>query len=493
MTQFEKLTPLHSQTKIIWSFYADILDDFWIKKIGALEVDCLRLVLGEDSVTSVRDKISKIRKEAEKNHLVPPSILMDFLPSVRGRISKLKEPRDLNLGDRVTLEKIDPEDLKDLDELARDKNKIFIHCKCETGEMFKKDSHVFFGYGNLLLKVENIEKNKITALVEQGGKIFSHMEIHVPETKPVPSISDIPLDKLKSLLKNGVEYIVVPGVSQPKELAELRERLKKEFKELAPWIFLNVDSFSISKSVNKYLPYVDGLFVPRMEMALSMNPSLVPIVTKEMIQRANDFGKVVIVASEMLGSMRRNITPTRAEVSDIANAVLDGSDAVVLSEEIPFGSNAEPSLQMMRSIIESAEKKSGIAPNWIKLAPAIKGEFDAVSYTAYKTAERLKAKAIVCITKEGNTPLRLASYRAPIPVIAVTFSKEVLQKLKIVRGVTGLCLDIEPNIDQVFPRVNEKLLNESWLSKGDVIIFVTVSISPIGKDLSNLFSVQRLF
>ena len=117
---------------------------------------------------------------------------------------------------------------------------------------------------------------------------------------------------------------------------------------------------------------------------------------------------------------------------------------------------------------------------------------DAITFNAYKTAQGVGAKAIVCITKDGNTAIRLASFRVPVPVIAVTFSSETRDKLRVVRGVQTLYLDMEPNIDNVLPTVNDFLLKESWLKKGDNIIFVAVTLSSLSEEASNLFTIQKL-
>jgi len=233
--------------------------------------------------------------------------------------------------------------------------------------------------------------------------------------------------------------------------------------------------------------------ISRREMALTLNPVTVPMITKEIIQRCNDEAKIVLTASEMLASMRHNVTPTRAEVSDIANAVIDGTDAVLLSEEVANGRFGDKAVEVMaRIIIDIESAATNIKPNWIKHTPTVANEMDAIAYHALRSAERVGAKAIVTITKNGNTPLKLASFRAPVPIIAVTFSAAVKRRLAIVRGVQTLLLDIDPNIDQVLPIVNDQLVRSSWLQAGDAVIFVAITLSPVGREASNLFTIQTL-
>jgi pyruvate kinase len=146
----------------------------------------------------------------------------------------------------------------------------------------------------------------------------------------------------------------------------------------------------------------------------------------------------------------------------------------------------------MDRIILDTEKRGASELNWLKVSPSIETGMDAIAYSAYLTAERVRAKAIVCVTKEGNTALRLASFRAPVPVIAVTFSERVAKKLSLARGVQALVLKMDPNIGEVLPIVNEQLVRQSWLKPGDKIIFVSITISSVSAKGSNLFTVQEL-
>ena len=225
---------------------------------------------------------------------------------------------------------------------------------------------------------------------------------------------------------------------------------------------------------------------------MTVNPAIIPMITKEINQIADDHAKIVLTASEMLGSMRRGATPTRAEVSDIANAIHDGSDALVLSEEVAHGPFAVQALGVIDRIILDTEKPTSSELNWMKLSPTIESIMDAVAYHAYRTAERVGAKAIVCVTRGGNTALKLASFRAPVPVIAVTFDKRVAKKLSLARGVQPLVLHVDPNFGEVLTEVNDQLIRQSWLKSGDKIIFVSITISSVSAKGSNLCTVHRL-
>ena len=225
--------------------------------------------------------------------------------------------------------------------------------------------------------------------------------------------------------------MVIPGVATVTQIKQLREKFPKG-ESRSPWLVYRIDSESAHSKMRQVISSIDGIIVSRRELALSTNPALVPILTKEMVQDCHVNSKLSIVASEMLGSMQFNATPTRAEVSDIANAVFDGADAIVLSEDVPSGNYAKKAYELAQSVIldlDNSEKHH--EQNWLAGECETKDEMDAICINALKTAKRVNAKAIVCITKSGNTALRLSSLNHDIPVIAVTFDKQIKRKLNI--------------------------------------------------------------
>jgi pyruvate kinase len=213
---------------------------------------------------------------------------------------------------------------------------------------------------------------------------------------------------------------------------------------------------------------------------------------KEMIQYVHKHSKLCCIESDMLLSMNLNPTPTRAEVSDIANSVIDGVDAVFLPEDLSKGLYPEKAFQLCKRIICDVEQSAAVSQNWQKDELKIESEEDAISYHAYQTALRVGAKALVCITKSSNTVRKLASYMPKVPIVAVTFSIHVARKLALIRGVSTLVLENHPGIDSVLPVVNQSLREYSWLKSGSKVVFVTVTLSSLSENASNLFSVQTI-
>ncbi len=246
-------------------------------------------------------------------------------------------------------------------------------------------------------------------------------------------------------------------------------------------------------SLEGVLDHVHGVVVARLDLALTTSATSIPMVSKQVMKLCNERAKTIITASEMLSSMQRNPTPTRAEVSDIANAVLDSTDAVMLSEDVASGKYGNYALDTMSAAIVDAEAQPRKYGGWDATMPEISDpQVDSISFAAYRSAERVGAKAIICLTKGGNTAFRLSSFRAPIPIIAVTFNKSTFRQLNLVRGVEAHLLEMDPTIDNVLPVVSEKLVTESWLKHGDKIVFVSISLSSLGTENSNLFTIQTL-
>jgi pyruvate kinase len=465
-------------TKVVWSFSSQVLDSDLAGTIAGESFTAVRLVNHGDDASRVPRFIEELTKVGASQALDSPSVMIDLSEGARASVTGLSEPVEVQFGSKLTFS------------ATAGKGDYQLRTKNWDG-LFKNNALVFVGYGQVVLRVLEVAKDSVSLEILQGGTIFPNMEIHIPETRSPRSLRNIDSNLLKSVLTKRIEYLVLPGILDGEEISNFRKMIS-ELSETPPWLFLRIDSLAVYQNLDELLPHVEGVLISRRELALTTNPATIPMLTKEIIQKCNDFAKVVVTASEMLGTMRRSPTPTRAEVSDIANAIHDGSDALVLSEEVTHGRFGSRALGVMNRIIADSESSRNAGANWVKFSPAIQNEVDAVAFSAYTTAERVRAKALVCVTVAGNTAVKLASYRPPLPIIAVTFDKDVYRRLKIVHGVQPLLLESEPSIDQVLPTVTERLVRESWLRSGDKIVFVSITRSSLGLEGSNLLTVQQL-
>lgn len=464
------------RTKVIKSFEGAALSPGEAEHVLREEVDVVRLVYKPESTESIKNFLDILAK-SESTHSVP--VMIDVSGWKQGSLCNLRDVREVGFGEKVTFSPIGGS------------GSYQIRTE-HWSELFVEGGTVYLGTGMVALKILAVRDNLVELVVEQGGTIHPDMEIVIPETRKDPERYQIDLEQLGPILNCGVDYLVVPGQWPSSRLCDFRAELQKTYGDRSPWLIVKVDSGDVYERLETLLSYVDGVLISRREMALTVNPATVPMITKEIIQLCNDEARIVVTASEMLASMRYNATPTRAEVSDMANAVIDGTDAIVLSEEVANGKYGSQAVAVTHRIIQDIEAQQAVKPNWIKASPPIHSEMDAVASSAYRTAERINSKALVTITKAGNTAIKLSSFRPPIPIIAVTFSPWVRRKLAIVRGVETILLEMDPNLDEVLPVVNDRLVRNSWLKAGDSIVFVAITLSPLSREASNLLTIQTL-
>ena len=470
------------QTVVVWSVYAECLTEKMISALKHGNARAIRLVVLSGQEKLLANSLNLL-KDAFQGHQISVPILVDVNQPARGVIRGFLGPKKIEFGDVLTFSR------------SQDKKDGFFHVESKEWEsFFRQNELVYLGTGAVVLRTKEVSRELAYFEAIQGGTIFPEMEVHVPSTRPSPKDEDL-CGLFKILIDSDyVDFIVIPGFDEPSELKKV-VRLVEGKGNKAPWLILKITSRKVYEDLDSLLPLVKGVLIPRVELGLAVDPVRVPMITKDVIQVCQANSKIALVASEILASMRHNATPTRAEVSDIANAVLDGADGVVISEELPYGDHGFRGLELAGKTVQDVETgmRKGFHYNWTKRDPIVSDELRAVTFAAYRTAKRTRAKAIVCISEHGNTVLHLASYRTGIPIIAVTRSESVLRRLALVRGVYGFQLEDYPDIDHVLPQVNDLLLREaSWLKEGDKFVFVSVTISSIGKAESNLFTVQAL-
>lgn len=464
------------RTTVVWSFESNCLNDGLIDTIKSQDVDAIRLASDAGEMSTCLSFLEKLKSQDGITDRTP--VLVDLHSHPRGVI-RVKDSQgcDFKFGETLSFSPKEGE------------GDFFIQTS-EWESLFADDCAVYIGSGDLALKVSSFDSGKASLEVVQGGRIFDGMEIHVPSTRTPVRFEDISEDSWAAAQSPLVDGVILPSFERAEDLQHITDKVKSL--DHQPWVFLKIGSAETYGALEKLLPLVQGVVISRVELSMGMDPVQVPMLTKEVIAKCNRFAKISLVASEMLGSMRYNATPTRAEVSDIGNAVFDGADGVILSEDLPHGTHAVRGLELAKKTVFDVEQSDEEPKNWQKFMPRVREEIEAVTYAAYRAAYRNDAKAIVCITKQGNTALHLASFDITTPIIAVTLSEDVVRRLELVKGVEGFYLDELPPIDEVLPLINNMLLRDSWLKEGDKYVFVSVTISSLGQVDSNLFTIQTL-
>jgi pyruvate kinase len=328
--------------------------------------------------------------------------------------------------------------------------------------------------GKLLFKV--IETNKTDTVklkVHFGGKLSSRKGVNLPNTKiSLPSLTEKDERDLAYILTQpDINWIALSFVRKAEDMKDLRRRLE-EVNHPAK-ILAKIEKPEAIKNIDKIIKASNGIMVARGDLGIEIPIEQLPLAQKMIIRKCIQRARPVIVATHMLDSMITSPTPTRAEVTDVANAVLDGTDAVMLSGETSVGRYPAKVVEAMNKIIEEAEKQYEYAIVDKRPMPAKKSRTflsDAICFNAAKTADEVNARALVGMTASGYTAFKLSSYRPKTPIFAFSDSKHMLKVLALTWGVRGYYYDKFSTTDETIEDVTHILKDKEVIRKGDIIV-----------------------
>ncbi len=327
-----------------------------------------------------------------------------------------------------------------------------------------KGNQIFIYDGLIKLEVVKSDEQEITCKVLEGGKISSRKGVNCPGVSiSLYAPTDKDLKDIAFCTKLGVDYFAASFVRRQEDIARIREvsatqsSQKIEIKGFSTIdlgakripIISKIEHEDALKNYDEILSVTDGVMIARGDLGIEISPEEVPLIQKDLIGRANKAGVISVVATEMLESMTFNPRPTRAEASDVANAILDGADAVMLSGETATGKYPEKTVQYMDNIIAIAEKTvKGRDPYWI--SDSVKqNKTEAIAYAACQAANIVKAKTILAVTRSGSTPRIISKYRPTQHLVAATPYQNVVRELQVVWGVAGVKMPVARTTDQM--------------------------------------------
>jgi pyruvate kinase len=461
-------------TKIIYSCEPEKLDYKTYEKMQD-HFDALRITYAPSNIEKILSFTKKVAKARESKQLPPLMIDVSYRP--RAVVVDLKAPMEVKSGDSIKLS------------CEKDLGEIQISSQ-EWDKLFQKDARVYFGYGDICASVSKVDNKVVVLDILQEGIVSNNMELHIPITYTPASIFDLSFIDIGPFLDLAIDYVIIPGIPSRRQIELVRKKLLTAKTPI--WIITKVDSKQAYDSLDDILEVSDGVMISRNDLGLTMDPASVPILVKDIIKRCRQKARAVFVASEMLATMKYNFFPTRAEVSDIANAAGDQADAVVMSSDISLGPHVQRSLQLTNKILCDIEAYSKTEDIFSNVDTEIEDIFSSVAFHSYRVAKRVGAKAIVCLSEYGNTALRIASYRPQIPIIVVTFSKTTCRKMSIVFGSSAFFLEQETNLDNIFPELKALLKKETWLKSKDSFVLVSTNLSSLSHKASNLFTIQQI-
>lgn len=334
-------------------------------------------------------------------------------------------------------------------------------------------SNVLISDGLIQLAVEKIEDRLVYAKVIKGGIIFSHKGINVPGLKlKTAVITEKDKKDLIFGLKQGVDFIALSFVAEAKDILDLKKLINKYKPKNQVQVVAKIERLEAFQKRHEIIKVTDAIMVARGDLGIEVPQAKVPLMQKELIMDCLTAAKPVIVATQMLDSMIQNPKPTRAEVSDVANAVIDGADAVMLSGETAFGKYPLETVQVMQDIIIATEK-SPFQKNISSHADKQDSDIRAVADSVFHLASNTKAKLIVAFTHSGFTAKVISRYRAEIPVVAMVIEEHIGRSLDLVWGVKSYVVKECDNLDELLASSEKLLLKDKRVRTGDKIVFVS--------------------
>lgn len=342
--------------------------------------------------------------------------------------------------------------------------------------------------GLLELKVLAIEGEEVRCQVVNGGLLKNNKGINLPGVRvSAPSLTEKDLADLDFCLWADVDYIALSFVRTHEDVEQIKRIIYAAGKDIP--VVAKIEKPEALRNFNKILKVVDAVMVARGDLGVEMKAEKVPLIQKKIIKACNEAGKPVITATQMLESMITNPRPTRAETSDVANAIIDGTDAVMLSGETAAGKYPVEAVDTMVRIardLETAGFGSCSDPPAL-VTPSIA---QAVGEAACRAAVSLKAKAIAVFTQSGSTAALISRFRPPIPIVAFTSTSQIQRKLSLYWGVRTRTIQSLENMEQQIA-VAEQLLLSAGLKKGDIVVIIMGT--PIeARGSTNLMKIHKL-
>ncbi|MEU5382622.1 MULTISPECIES: pyruvate kinase [Kitasatospora] len=345
--------------------------------------------------------------------------------------------------------------------------------------------------GRVCLEVTHVEGPRVHCIVIEGGLVSDHKGLNLPGVAvSVPALSDKDVEDLRWALRTGADVIALSFVRSGKDVEAVHRIMAEEGRRIP--VIAKIEKPQAVENLESIVDAFDGIMVARGDLGVELPLEQVPIVQKRAVKLAKRNAKPVIVATQMLDSMINASRPTRAEASDVANAVLDGTDAVMLSGETSVGKYPVETVKTMARIVEAAEQDV-LAAGLPELTPSSKPRTQggAVARAAAEIGDFLDAKYLIAFTRSGDTARRLTRYRSPIPVLAFTCEPAVRSQLALTWGVETFLGPFVTTTDELVAQVDSALLSLGRCKPGDVVI-ITAGSPPGLAGSTNLVRVHHV-
>lgn len=454
------------KTKIICTLGPAVDSDERITQIINAGMDCARLNFSHGTHEEQEVRLNRVRRIAgELNRHIP--ILLD----TKGPEIRLKDFE----GGSVIVEKGSLFTFDTDKETPGTRERIGLTYD-KLAKNVEVGTRILVDDGKIDLKVMAIKGSKVICKVVTGGKLSNHKSINIPNVEiPMPYLNDVDKSDLLFGIEHNVEYIAASFVRCADDLKKLRKFLKDNGGQDIK-IISKIENGQGINNFDEILELSDGIMVARGDMGVEINFEKIPAIQKMMIEKCNREGKIVVTATQMLESMTENPRPTRAEVSDVANAIYDGTTVIMLSGESAAGRHPVEAVRTMANIAVNAENTINYYEKYVDssadMEPNLK---NAICASAYNAAKYLDAKAIVVLTRSGATANILSRFHPECPVIAATISERGRNQLNLVWGITPVAAENLDSADKFVEYAVSKAVESRLVKRGDNIVVILAS------------------
>lgn len=454
------------KTKIICTLGPAVDSDERITQIINAGMDCARLNFSHGTHEEQEVRLNRVRRIAgELNRHIP--ILLD----TKGPEIRLKDFE----GGSVIVEKGSLFTFDTDKETPGTRERIGLTYD-KLAKNVEVGTRILVDDGKIDLKVTAIKGSKVICKVVTGGKLSNHKSINIPNVEiPMPYLNDVDKSDLLFGIEHNVEYIAASFVRCADDLKKLRKFLKDNGGQDIK-VISKIENGQGINNFDEILELSDGIMVARGDMGVEINFEKIPAIQKMMIEKCNREGKIVVTATQMLESMTENPRPTRAEVSDVANAIYDGTTVIMLSGESAAGRHPVEAVRTMANIAVNAENTINYYEKYVDssadMEPNLK---NAICASAYNAAKYLDAKAIVVLTRSGATANILSRFHPECPVIAATISERGRNQLNLVWGITPVAAENLDSADKFVEYAFSKAVESRLVKRGDNIVVIFAS------------------
>ena len=446
-------------------------------------VDVLRINFSHSTHKEAEFLIKSIRKindSLSKNI----AILAD-LQGPKLRIGDVIDDTNLNFGEKITI--------KTDKSFKGNKNKLFLNYQ-NLAKDINIGEKILIDDGKIILKVIDTDgKDEVTAEVLQGGELSSNKGFNLPNTNiSQPALTDKDIDDAIFSAKHNVDWIALSFVRNGSDIKSLVKLLENNTSHRIP-IIAKIEKPEGVKNIDEIMKYSSGIMVARGDLGVEINAAEVPLIQKKLVNKAKKERIPVIIAPQMMESMMKSLNPNRAEVNDVANSIMDGADAVMLSGETSVGNHPKEVIKTISRIIGRVENSNLIS---LKHKHPVDYESDrfitkSVCYYAAKIANDTKAKAISTLTNSGYTAYQISSWRPKTHVLVFTSNKRILTQLNLLWGVMAFYYSGTESTDKTIEEINKVAVENNLLQKDDIVINLT-SMPIEKKGMVNTIRVSKI-